>query len=400
MKFFMFVLFVLLVSCDSVSDKGEIFFVDVPNKQVYFKKVPINDMEDISTLTGKYFKFFMNSEIDTTVGFYEDINSVTVKEFNDKSFTKGNSPNFRYFESDNAIIPYSLYDTILLTLYYNLQSTMEFFINEAGLDLSKGIDGKPFGVMDILFELDYIYFEAYEQTAKMKDNAMYYPPLNSLGFLKQDRLKHLELVANPMIVAHEFAHSIFAYLATDRYHNNEYIISLLTNSYKDCSSEFYSAAMNEGFSDYWSAQKTKSPDLIYISISEEELGANIYEEYERHLNNNRVLTSNMLVDKCENINEVSISYYSAGTIWASALWEAYHNQNINIENFNKYLLESYSCISNVVKLRNTITMATPVNCFVEILKTKSDISSQQIDEICNIFNNRFSIIGSELYECN
>jgi hypothetical protein len=36
------------------------------------------------------------------------------------------------------------------------------------------------------------------------------------AFLPQDKLKHLALVSNPMVITHEFSHEIFAYAAMEK----------------------------------------------------------------------------------------------------------------------------------------------------------------------------------------
>ena len=93
------------------------------------------------------------------------------------------------------------------------------------------------------------------------------------------------------------------------------------------------------------------------------------------------------------------SYYWAGTIWASSLWEAVNT--LNIENFDKYLLKSYACLYNKFQNKlNRITMATPGNCFIEELKKHLEVTNEQISQICNIFKRRFQILAGEFDECN
>ena len=406
-KYIIFLLTMLVFySCtEDIPKYGEVLYVDNDAKTVSYKKVEIKGLTSLSEMAGDNFEYLLNVKISEKIsesdldGF--DQYTATVDDINDLTYQdKGEPVNLRYRVIDDTIIPYSINDSILLTLHYNLQSAIDFF-KENGLSLSKGARSDSFGQMRIFFDLIFETQNQFGVMEPMTDNAMYYPFLNSLAFLPQDTLKHLALVSNPMVITHEFSHAIFAYAAAGVMKGSDIYMDSVPKNCSEAISGFYTSGMNEGFSDYWASRKTGSADLFYLSITKEEMGVHREPLQDRSLENNRNLTSQMLIldtINCENeIN--STSYYWAGTIWASSMWEA--QKTSGIQDFDKYLLKSYACLySEFSGYNNPITMATPGNCFVKTLKNEADVSSQSVQKVCDILKRRFGIIKGEFDECN
>lgn len=406
-QYFIFLLlFTLFYSCgEDIPKYEEVLTVDINTKKVSYKKVEVKGITSLSEFESERFKFLSKARIGMYLeaGDKLDETTATVKELNDVTYKdKGVSPNIRYTVKDDTIIPYTLEDSILLTLQYNLRQAIDFFISN-GLNMDKGANALAYGQIKIFYELKFETANQSKEKDVMKDNAMYYPLLNSLAFLKQDKLKHLALVSNPMVITHEFAHSIFAYIAQGVLKDDDVFYETLARNCNEVHSDFYKSAMNEGFSDYWASRKTGSADLFYLSITKHEIGVDETVIADRSLENNRQLTTSMLVtnqmpDYCQSETEGK-SYYWAGTIWASSMWEA--QKSTNIENFDKYLLKSYACLHEVFSDRmNDITMATPGNCFVKTLKQETDVTQTQINQVCSILKRRFSLIKGEFNECN
>jgi hypothetical protein len=412
MKYFIFLLTILFFySCgEDIPRYAEVLSVDMNSQKVSYKKVEIKGIKSLSDFESERFKYLSNAKIRTYITQEEadsfNIETATVDEINKLTYKdKGVAPSIRFTVKEDTIIPYTLEDSILLTLHYNLRESIDFFISN-GLNIDEGMNGKPYGQINVFYELN---IEAPSddpinpESDAIKDNAMYYPLLNSLAFLKQDEYKHLALVSNPMVITHEFAHSIFAYASEGVLEGSDVYSNLLDKNCNDVHNSFYKAGMNEGFSDYWSSRKTGSADLFYLSITKEEMGVDTLPLQDRSLENNRNLTSDMLIystnpQNCQD-EAASKSYYWAGTIWASALWEA--EKTVNIEDFDKYLLKSYACLyTEFSNSFSSITMATPGDCFVKTLKQEITVNQNDIDTICSIFKRRFSIISGEFNECN
>jgi len=388
MKYFIFLLaLTLFYSCgEDIPKYEEVLTVDINTKKVSYKKVELKGITSLSEFESERFRFLSKARIGMYLeaGDELDETTATVKELNDVTYKDaGVSPNIRYTIEDDTLIPYTLEDSILLTLQYNLRQAIDFFISN-GLNMDTGANGPAYGQIRVFYELKFEMPNQSNEKEDMKDNAMYYPLLNCLAFLKQDKLKHLALVSNPMVITHEFAHSIFAYVAQGVLRDDDIFYDTLAQNCSDVHNDFYKSAMNEGFSDYWASRKTGSADLFYLSITKYEIGVDKTVIADRSLDNNRQLTSDMLVTSqdpsyCQSEPNTK-SYYWAGTIWASSMWEAYNESNI--ENFDKYLLKSYACLHQVFSDKmNRITMATPGNCFVKTLKQENEVTQEQINKI-------------------
>lgn len=400
-------LLIILVSCDTPT-KGEIVYVNSETKMVDFKIVEFNDLEDPGTLDNPYFNFKSNvviqDYVEYTQGNQPD-NPTTVGEAIDQSTTEaGNTPRLRYFIEDGAIIPYSIKDTILLTLYYHLEQGILFFISH-GLEEMTGRYGKGYTKMPIYFELDFKQYigqnsDGSIKTESIKDNAMFLPGWNALAFFKQNQLKHLSLVLNPMVIIHEFSHAMFAYLAEGRLFPNDSVYLMMGSG--SCLDQFNALSINEGFSDYWASVYVNNPEMFYLSMSEQDAGLNLNVNNDRSLNNNRVLDSSAALStegQCEN---TEYSPYWGGTIWASTLWEIY--QKNEIKDFNKHLLYSYGCLADKFsKLTsvNTFKMTTPANCLVETLR-KRGVSTDKIYTVCSVLKKRYpdDTLSGGLDACN
>ncbi len=398
MKTIFFLLITIILYSCADPDKGEILYFDANKGEISYKVVKLPAIVDISELKSKYFNFLAGGKISAFVSTDVDENSLTVDDYNKLTYQKkGVTPGFRYQVQDDAIIPYTLKDTILLTLYYNMNSAMEFFVS-LGLPLDNGANGDSWGIMDVFFELNMVLPNADGDPESMKDNAFYYPLMKIMAFLELDVLKHLAMAANPMVVTHEFAHSIFDFYAVGRVPGNKLVLDTVPESTcKAYTSAFYQSGFNEGFSDYWGSLHVGRSDVIYLSVTKEELGVKIDPTNERGLENNRILTSRMLIRylSCEDDLNTK-SYYWGGTIWASSLWEI---NKLNIDNFNPLVLKSYSCLHDYFQSKRDVTYALPGNCLVKTLK-ENNVTRENINKVCTILKRRFSIIAGELNECN
>ena len=385
-------LLLFLYSCGESPKKGEILYLDAQNSKISYKIVDLPNIVDIDHLKSTYFDFLAGGFISMYVT--EELTSEsTIGKLNDLMLQdNGVVPTLRYRVENDAIIPYTLDDTMMLTLYYNMNQAMDFFV-DLGLPLNKGANNDSWGKMKVMFELEM----EIEDHKILDDNAFYYPFMQIMAFLKQSKLKFLSMVANPMIVTHEFAHSIFDFYATGRIQEDELLSKYNYDPNKHSDVEncrymqdtFYLAAMNEGFSDYWGSLKVGRSDIIYLSITKNALQVNEYPESERNLEEKkgeyRKLTPKMLL-KCDDDIKTKSQYW-AGTIWASSLWEI---NKLNIDpNFNRYLLESYKCLNSYFKSGKKIDLLVPGNCLVKTLKEKS----VNTDKVCSILNNRFHLLG-------
>ncbi|MBN2695138.1 hypothetical protein JXR93_10795 [bacterium] len=392
-----------LFSCREEPSKGEIVVVDPNEKVISFKTVDLNKMSSLDILDGEDFQILSGGKITMFVRYDGDPSEITVGEFNKITYSEeAVEPKFRYTISDDVAIPYSIYDYVLLTLYYNLQSAYDFMVQE-GMP-SVGANGEKFEKTPVFFNLNYEDSDLYGSPTDIKDNAFFDPIRVSLAFLKQDEFKSLALVSNPMIVAHELAHSVFNFLVEGRvdkdaklYDSVSYYEASPTATSEKCLSSFHLGAMNEGFSDYWGSLKTDSTNLIYLTISPDNMGVSVSEKYDRDLNNNRTLDSSMFPSTNQICLEGRHSYYWAGTIWASSLWEI--NKTLNIPELNRAIFDSYACLHNIVKYHKTdagrIRVSTAANCLVSSLRNRGVNTT----ESCNILKKRFSIYADEIYEC-
>jgi len=406
-KYFIFILVLIIFnSCgEEIPKYVEVLDVDINTKKVSYKKKEVKGIISLSEFESERFQFLSRAKVSMFLERGTEINekTATIDEINDATYQdEGVAPNIRYSVEDDTIIPYTLEDSILLTLQYNLREAIDFFISN-GLNMEQGANGLPYGQIRIFYEMNFEMPNEVQEKEEMKDNAMYYSFLNCLAFLKQDKLNHLALVSNPMVVTHEFAHSIFAYAAEGVLKGDEIYYDLLPQNCFGVRNDFYKSAMNEGFSDYWSSRKTGSADLFYLSVTKHGIGVDKNPISDRSLDNNRSLTLDMLLydndpNTCQATAQAK-SYYWAGTIWASSMWEA--EKTVGIENFDKYLLKSYSCLhSEFSNYLNAITLSTPGNCFIKTLKQESDVTQAQIDAVCTILKRRFSLIKGEFNECD
>ena len=114
---------IFIFACgETIPKYGEVLYIDNENKVVSYKKVEIKGLTSLDELEADNFKYLSNAKLSEYVRFDGNINEATIDEINDAMYKdEGVAINLRHRVVNNTIIPYSLNDSILLTLHYNLK---------------------------------------------------------------------------------------------------------------------------------------------------------------------------------------------------------------------------------------------------------------------------------------
>lgn len=119
-------------------------------------------------------------------------------------FTKGKGGPVRasYVEKDGVLWPADFHSWNLVTTYFNFETAFSYF--------DRLYDGRPSGELLGARVLYFPEFTVKETSAQpLKDNAVFFSPLQSFAVLPFETLQQVPLSINLGVIGHEFSHRVF-----------------------------------------------------------------------------------------------------------------------------------------------------------------------------------------------
>lgn len=210
--------------------------------QYEIKKVTFKYLEDLETLSSRYYNFFSGGTLEVL------LNGVIKPRFNEIEISK---PALHYSVKDNVIIPKDNYTLFILSTAYQLDFILSEIQKISGINPDEILNAK--GKFKIYFNTSLAETTPVQTKTLDTGNAAYIPSFFSFITLKTSNAEKVPLSVNLNVMAHEFGHLMFNYLTTnfeDHPHLEE------ASQYTDI------VGFNEGFADLISYTLTGNSNAL------------------------------------------------------------------------------------------------------------------------------------------
>lgn len=118
---------------------------------------------------------------------------------------KGSTPRASYVQQEDVLWPADFHSWNMATTYYNFQQAFDYFQQVVNVPAEQLTDNTVFYFPD---------FTLKDQSPNpVKDNALFFPPIQAFVVLPFEQLQKVPLSMNPGVIAHEFSHRVFNRLA-------------------------------------------------------------------------------------------------------------------------------------------------------------------------------------------
>ncbi|HCF56781.1 MAG TPA: hypothetical protein DFS52_02130 [Myxococcales bacterium] len=117
---------------------------------------------------------------------------------------KGSPVKVAYIDREGVLVPADFHSLNIVTSYYNFERAFDFFA------LVGGLNAESIGRRKVY------YFPEFKLLgATLRDNAIFFPPMQAFMILPFDALKQVPLAINLGVVGHEYSHAVFNYRLFD-----------------------------------------------------------------------------------------------------------------------------------------------------------------------------------------
>lgn len=167
------------------------------------QEVELKTVTDIVRLEGSVARFIGGARI-VADGNDPELQNAGTPEALENALMKdrGSSVNASYIEKDGVLWPADFHTWNLVTSYYALERANDYFRTVGGL-----VDADFGGATTVYYFPEFILAESSKDP--LRDNALYFPPVNSFMVLPFDQLQLAPLAINANVLAHEYSHRVF-----------------------------------------------------------------------------------------------------------------------------------------------------------------------------------------------
>ena len=167
------------------------------------EEVTLTTVTDIVAMEGKVARMIGGASIRVDSQDPELINAPTEKAFGEAMIKgSGSSVKARYINHDGVLWPADFHTWNIVTAYYNFEKAYDYYRTVGRLTDA-----------DFAEPTTVYYFPEFvlkDQSADpLRDNALFFPPVQSMMVLPFDELQKAPLAINAGIMAHEYSHLIF-----------------------------------------------------------------------------------------------------------------------------------------------------------------------------------------------
>jgi hypothetical protein len=229
--------------------RGEVGGVE-PKYEI--KEVTFKYLEDMKTLSGKYYDFRSGGTLTLNVKQSRS-GEVTVDPVE-----SGVSAPELYFEvKDGVVIPKDNYSLFILSTAYQLDHIFSKTKELIGTDPDELLKLK--GKVKVYFDSKLVQASGRSQESLDANNAAFAPHIYSFIALKTNRTEKVPLSANLNVMAHEFGHLLFEYLTTE--FDSKSALGKITKE-----AETVLSGLNEGFADLTAYTLTGNTNALTGSL--------------------------------------------------------------------------------------------------------------------------------------
>jgi hypothetical protein len=236
--------------------------------------------------------------------------------------SEGTPFEFAYFVNGGVVWPEDWHSLNAATTYFNFEQAWRFFHEYLDID-PNGLESASDLV--IQYWIDYTEVDNQGNRTVGRDNAAWFPPLQSFWIFPFEDLIGIPLSMNPGIIAHEYSHAIFNRLA---FLGQEIPVPL--QAWNDNKALNTLKSMDEGFADAFAAEVVQNPNFIATSVPV--VGASRKVDELRCYNSTTINTTDPItgtprptwtLDQYVSDEQHSVyEPYTLGSVIASGLWAA------------------------------------------------------------------------------
>lgn len=306
--------------------------------------------------------------------------------------SKGNSVAFEAIDQGGVLIPEDYHSMAMASIYYNIEQSREFFIDDLHLPAS------VVGSLTTYYWADFTIIESSGTATKMKDNAFYmYMSENEQAFfiVPFDEFQWVPMPLNGGIITHEYAHAVFENLVHPSKSTPGMTIAAANFLY----------GLNEGCSDYFAVARTEDPSFIKHSVPENlyETACSVDIEMQDVVRNASLLTpyTQAFDQAARNTPYLDFCPYDVGRFWASMLYEIARSlpgndeKEPSRENLRRVAIWLKGALVDLgEELRNDFELWDVMILLVNQIETPADK-----DVACGVLENTYSLHYTAVTGC-
>jgi hypothetical protein len=161
---------------------------------------PLTDVEDLSTLTGRYVRVVRGGQI--------DVNAANDGQLVEARFSGGGSADLRYDVRNGVVVPLDYSSLSMLSAYHQFQRILAALPTVAGLTADDVL--ARWGKLEVLFEPRLVSRTSeVDVTFTQKTNAFHVAGAHQFGLARRSSAEAVPLAADLRVLSHEFGHALF-----------------------------------------------------------------------------------------------------------------------------------------------------------------------------------------------
>ena len=257
----------------------------------------------------------------------------------------------------------------MVTVYHHLEQARK-------MALHFGMPDGCLPSMTTYYDVSFVTVQNGDRTPE-KDNAAFFPVLESFLVMPFARFQTVPLGMNPGVMAHEYHHGVWNCLVEEG--NPISGVEFLLDS----TGQHFFRSLNEGLADLFGAETTGDPDFLRKSIPTD--------GDPRDLRIARQYSAQM--DAAARTTGGHYDPYPLGSVLAAALWTVRTNTG-DVDGVGRTVMHSLPLLRTRAIALGTAGMTfTPMDYLEELVSAFGDVAPSDQPMACNVLQDRFAALG-------
>lgn len=304
----------LLVACAPEPADVVVLVFDQVSQRYQPQRVTLTTVDDIVAMKGSVARIVGEAEFTVAADDPALARAGDDRDRQRKAITKdaGTPVKVSWIKQDGALVPADFHSLNIATTYYNFERAFRFFEQIGDLHTQE------FPAPTVYYFPKLVFGGKTE-----KDNALFFPLLESFLILPFDDLQKIPLAINSGVVGHEYSHSIFNYRVFDR--DPFAIYETWGSDLRGTPGLNLVTALDEGIADVFGTGITCSEDLVICDLNFIGRSLPAVHNQERRVDVPHCMTQ-ALHDSLAQLPSDQFRadglQYNVGSVLASAMWRA------------------------------------------------------------------------------
>ena len=257
----------------------------------------------------------------------------------------------------------------MVTVYHHLEQARK-------MALHFGMPDGCLSSMTTYYDVSFVQVQNGDRTPQ-KDNAAFFPILESFLVLPFARYQTVPLGMNPGVMAHEYHHGVWNCLVEEDkpVSGVEFLL--------DPTGQHFFRSLNEGLADFFGAETTSDPDFLRKSIPSDgdQRDLRIVRQYSAQMDD-AARTTGGLYDP-----------YPMGSVLAAALWTI-RTRTGDIDGVGRTVMHSLSLLrTRAIALGTEGVTFTAMDYLEELVAAFGDVAPSDQSQACSVLQGRFGFLG-------